>query len=101
MAESAAFDLVCSSLQRLTSLTSLEARGTVRLALKEAGFDAREVSARQMYLVLKRVLPGELRSRGVQNTDGVCEELARTVAAVSEGAGSDAPDAIFQRMGGD
>lgn len=100
MAESAAFNLVCSSLERLTSLSNLEARGTVRLALKEAGFDAREVSARQMYLVLKRVLPGELRSRGVQNTDTVCDELARSVAGISE-IGSDAPDAVFQRMGGD
>ena len=100
MAESAAFNLVCASLERLTSLSGIEARGTVRLALKEAGFDAREVSARQMYLVLKRILPGELRSRGVQNTDAVCEELARSVAGISE-AGSDAPDAVFQRMGGD
>jgi hypothetical protein len=100
MAESQSFNLVCSSLERLTSLSGLEARGTVRIALKEAGFDPREVSPRQMYLVLKRVLPGELRSRGVQNTDSVCEELARSVAGMSEAA-SDAPDAIFQRMGGD
>jgi hypothetical protein len=35
MADSASFDLVCEVLERDTSLERLEARGTVRLALKQ------------------------------------------------------------------
>jgi len=34
MADSAAFGWVCEQLQRATHLSELEARGTVRLALK-------------------------------------------------------------------
>jgi hypothetical protein len=40
MAESKAFDFVCSELERRTSMTRLEARGTVRIALKDAGLAA-------------------------------------------------------------
>ena len=39
MADSAAFTFVCTTLEESTALDKLEARGTIRLALKEAGLD--------------------------------------------------------------
>jgi hypothetical protein len=40
MADSPCFDRVCAALESETSLDRIEARGTVRLALKGAGLDA-------------------------------------------------------------
>ena len=44
MANSTAFEWLCEQLETHTSLDRLEARGTVRLTLKEAGLEASRVS---------------------------------------------------------
>ena len=41
MADLTAFEQACESLEQLTELSRLEARGTLRIALKEAGLDRR------------------------------------------------------------
>jgi hypothetical protein len=66
------FDFVAGELERRTDLARLEARGTVRLALKEAGLDARGVTREQMLVTLEKILPGEIRTRGVEQPDPVC-----------------------------
>ena len=48
MADAAVFDWICNRLEQDTSLDRLESRGTVRLALKSAGLDARSVTPEQM-----------------------------------------------------
>ena len=48
MPDSAAFEWTCNELEERCSLDRLEARGTVRLALKQAGLEARSVTPEQM-----------------------------------------------------
>jgi hypothetical protein len=103
LADSAAFDWLCSQLEEQTSLDRLEARGTVRLALKAAGLDARGVTAEQMHVVIDKVMKDELSARGVEDVDRVCADLSSglTSAARSFESGlADTPDAVFSRLGG-
>lgn len=102
MASTTPFDFICEKLEHGTSLSSLEARGTVRLALKQAGFDPRTVSAEQMAVVVRKVLPEELKARAIDDADGVCEMLATELKDQGFRAGSDenAPEAVFRRLGG-
>jgi hypothetical protein len=101
MADSAAFDWLCSQLEERTSLDRLEARGTVRLALRGAGLDPRSVTSGQMRVVIEKVMKDELTARGVEDVDGVCSSLATGLASQNFEAGaSDTPDAVFSRLGG-
>lgn len=79
MADSPVFDRTCDELERRTELDRLAARGTVRLALKEAGLDVASVDARQMGVVLEKVLPAELERRGIARSSGVCAGIAEAL----------------------
>jgi hypothetical protein len=101
MADSPAFDCACAGLEEGSSLDRLEARGTVRIALKEAGLDASHVTREQMVVVIERVLPTELERRGVENCDALCADLCRGLAnAEMSEVAAETPDAVFQRLGG-
>jgi hypothetical protein len=82
------FDHVCEALESRTLLNRLQARGTVRCALKAAGLDASSVSARQMSEVVERILPGELESRGISDADSICRDLVRSLPAPTWRRGS-------------
>ena len=100
MPDSAAFELACGVLERDTSLDRLEARGTVRLALKAAGLEPRSVTPDQMAVVAANLLPRELESRGVDDGGGVCTALRTELGRL--GASTDVaetPEAIFARLG--
>jgi len=99
VADSAAFEVACEALERGTSLDRLSARGTVRLALKEAGLDARTVTPAQMIVVAGNVLPRELESRGVKDPDAVCAALETKLAGMQAPDAADTPDAVFARLG--
>ena len=96
------FEFVASEIERRSALATLEARGTVRLALKRAGLDASNVTSAQMSVLLERVLPEEIRSRGVVGS----EELCRAVAVALSGSHPhpavqpESPEAIFRRLAG-
>ncbi len=101
MATSQSFTWVSQELERITSLERLEARGTLRLVLKKAGLDASAVSVKQMEVVLRELLPGELQSRGVEGD--ACEHLLRGLAAANLSDTEDSvesPEAVFRRLGG-
>jgi hypothetical protein len=100
MADSACFDLTCEGLESGTSLDRLEARGTLRLALKSAGLDARSVSPDQMAVVVDNLLAGELKARGVENGDAVCSTLKQQLANMNASDSSETPEAVFARLGG-
>lgn len=100
MADSPCFDLTCEALERDTSLDRLEARGTLRLALKAAGLDSGSVSPDQMAVVVSNLLPGELKARGIENGDDVCAALQRSLAGMQPSNASDTPEAVFARLGG-
>lgn len=99
MADSPVFEWVSAELAAATSLTELEARGTVRLALKGAGLEARGVDAAQMAVVLRQVLPRELAHRGVDDAEAVCSGLVPHIPRDTKGAG-ESPEQIFERLGG-
>lgn len=99
MSESSLFDQVAERLDELTDLSRLESRGTLRIALKKAGFDAQGVTAFQFGIVIEKMVPDELASRGIADIEGVTRALMMLVAtAPSESAETDSPDAIFRRL---
>jgi len=103
MAADTVFDFVAEKLEQATDLDRLEARGTVRLALKQAGLDAKTVTADQMKVVLEKVLPGELSTRGIEDSAATCEGLVRDLKGfrgASAGAEDSSPEAVFKRIGG-
>src|SRR5262245_8973260 len=96
------FEFVAAELERRSSLATLEARGTVRLALKRAGLDASNVTSGQMGVVLERVLPEETRARGVARSEELCRAVAAALHAAhpDETTPTESPEAIFRRLAG-
>jgi hypothetical protein len=96
------FDLAAEKLEAHSDLDKLEARGTLRLALKAAGLDANTLTARQLEVVLEKVMPGELERRGVWKPQDVCRSVASDVKAQSgrdSGPSESDPEAVFRRLG--
>jgi hypothetical protein len=103
MAGSQAFEWLCEAIEADTSLERLEARGTVRIALKDAGLEARTVTPAELVVVVQKILPRELRQRGVDDEAALCERLCsglRSLDVSGVRASSESPDAIFRRLGG-
>ena len=73
--ESELFTRVAAELEEGTKLNSLEARGTLSLALKVAGFLSRDIGVAELSQTLSTVLPGELRALGVTDATEVCTEI--------------------------
>jgi hypothetical protein len=96
------FDFVAEKLEQATDFDKLEARGTVRLALKQAGLDAKTTTNEQMTVVLQKVLPAELRTRGIDGPDAVCDGIAQALKSFDGGSAGDdqSPEAVFKRIGG-
>ncbi len=99
MSESEAFATICALVEDETDLDRLEARGTVRLALKDAGLDVRTVTRVQMAVVLERVLPRALTSRGVEDSDGLCKRWKAQLSTLPPRSTPDTPDQVFERLG--
>jgi hypothetical protein len=95
------FDFVAERLEAGTPLSRLEARGTLRIALREAGLPA-SAGADELAVVLRRLLPGELAARGIDSGEGLCEDIARAVAqqAFDVAEHGDNPEDVFRRLGG-
>ena len=100
MADSAAFDFVCDRLEEGSPLDRLAVRGTVRIALKQAGLEARSATAEQLAVVVDKVLPAELASRGVEGHEELCASIRAGLAKLGPEAHADTPDAVFERLGG-
>jgi hypothetical protein len=97
------FDIAAERLEGSTDLDRLEARGTIRIALKEAGLDARNLTMRQLRVVFEKLMPGELEARGVTEAAATCnsviDEIANAASATDPTA-LNSPDEIFKRLGG-
>jgi len=95
------FDFAADRLEYHTGLDRLEARGTLRIALKAAGLEAKNVTGAQMRVVFEQVMPGELDSRGVVDIQVVCAAVLADLAADNGAAADDgaaSPDEIFSRL---
>ncbi len=100
MADLTVFEHACAVLEQLTQLSRLEARGTIRIALKETGLDPASVKVTELNVVARRVLPNELASRGVADAEPICERLCSGLSEIQDSAGTETPDTVFARLGG-
>ena len=95
------FDLAAERLENHTGIDRLEARGTLRIALKAAGLEPNNLTGAQLQVVFEKVMPGELESRGINNVPDVCaavlSDLARAGGAAAV-ASATSPDDIFRRL---
>lgn len=100
---SPAFEFVCARLEAATTLSRIEARGTVRLALREVGMAPATVSVADMRRVTVKVLPTMLTSRAVRDAHVICGAIERALATEQLGDAPAAADPaeIFARMAGD
>ena len=96
---SPAFTWTCGEIERATSLSELVARGTVRLALKQAGLEAQSVSGDEMAIVLREILPRELAARAVPSPEKLCSDIALRIRGRNF-EGADAVVDVFKRLGG-
>ncbi len=98
------FDFTAERLERHTPLDRLEARGTLRIALKVAGLDPASVAAPQLSVVFEKVMPGELENRGVEDATAACCAVIEDVVnswTAADTPSSSSPDEVFSRLGGD
>ena len=87
------FDVAAEKLESATHLNQLEARGTLRLALKSAGLTARNLTLAQLRVVFDKVMPGEMESRGVEDATATCTAvMAEVRRAASASVASAAPE---------
>jgi len=98
MAESAAFSRAFFVLENEASFSRSEARGTIRLALKWAGLDAKSVTVEQLRVVLEHLLPIELERPGVPEAG--CRKLSRGLTQVVIDSVEETPEDVFSRLGG-
>jgi hypothetical protein len=99
---SPAFERIADELERRSGLSRLETRGTLRLALKEAGLVPKMVTSRSMIVVIERLLPVMLARRGVRDAAAMCSAL---VVYEREQSGrdslpDDSPESVFSRLAG-
>ena len=95
------FDLAAQKLELHTGFSQLEARGTLRIAVKSAGLDPKGLTLAELRVVFEKLLPGELEQRGVEDTTGACAaamgDLEDTPSAETDSP-SNNPDDIFRRL---
>ncbi len=72
----------------------------MRIALKQAGLDARSITPAQMAVVVQKILPTELGSRGIDSVDELCQGILAGLGSIASGPASETPDAVFKRLGG-
>ncbi len=99
--DAALFDLAADSLEQHSTFGRLEARGTLRIALKAAGLGPNHLTGAGLRVVFKKVMPGELESRGVSDVREVCTAVLADLesdGAAAEGANATNLDDIFRRL---
>jgi hypothetical protein len=99
MSTSPLFEWLSSELTQRTTLELLQSRGTVRLALKNAGLEPRTLNQEQALVLIERVLPHELKVRGIADADAVCGALSQALRKLqSQPAGPESAESIFSRL---
>ena len=96
------FDFVSDQLEQCTPLDRLESRGTLRIVLKNSGLEPKTTTQAQYCVVLERVLPGELESRGVGEVQAICAALIEKIQSVPADRWETLHDIekIFDRLAG-
>ena len=95
------FDFAAQKLEQHTGFSQLEARGTLRIAVKSAGLEAKSLTVAELRVVFEKLMPGELEQRGVEDTLSVCSAVVRDLedAPIDESDdSSNNPDDVFRRL---
>ncbi len=95
------FDVAAQKLERHTGFSELEARGTLRIAVKAAGLDPKSLALDELRVVFEKLMPAELEMRGVSNSASVCTAAMRDLADAPIAAAqstSTSPDDVFRRL---
>jgi hypothetical protein len=98
------FDRAAEQLELSSDLDRLEARGTLRLAVKEAGLNFKALSILELGVVFEKIMPAELKLRGIDKAEEICSTLFKNLEATASGseeAASSSVDDVFSRLGGD
>ncbi len=101
--DSTLFDLAAERLEHHTGFDRLAARGTLRLALKTAGLNAKSVTGGQLCVVFEKVMPGELENLGVSDAAVACRTVIDDLVnsqTLPDLASSTSIDEIFGRLAG-
>ncbi len=97
------FDIAAERLEERCDMDRLAARGTLRLAVKEAGLDVQNLTILQLRAVFEKLMPNELEARGVTDAAATCQAVMNDIASAASTADlttSSSPDEIFKRLGG-
>ena len=97
------FDVAAESLEVHTDMDRLAARGTLRIALKEAGLDAQKLTLPQLRAVFEKLMPKELDARGVGDAAATCKTTMDEIAGLASAIDTESsatPDDVFKRLGG-
>lgn len=97
------FDIAAERLEESCDMDRLAARGTLRLAVKEAGLDVQNLTVPQLQAVFEKLMPNELEARGVADAAATCRSVMNDIvsaASTADLATSNSPDEIFKRLGG-
>jgi hypothetical protein len=99
MSDSPVFEFVCEQVQNEAQLSRLEARGTVRLLLKEVGLDPQVVGKGAAILAVDRFLEQALRVRRVADAGPATARILKALrdSGLEDPDGED-PAAIFGRI---
>lgn len=94
-----AFQAVAATIEQMTPLTGPQARGAVRLALKEAGLEAALVGRNEMLVVIEKIMPKMLRAQGVDDvrSNAALSTAAETLRGLQDG-GRAGPASVFDRL---
>lgn len=102
MSEGPLFEWLSNQLEQATAMSRLAARGTVRLLLKDVGLTPDTLSRDHLaHLVTPGALGKALRSRGVEDADQICRDLATRIDDRDRQGRekTESPEDIFKRLG--
>jgi hypothetical protein len=98
MAGSAPFEAVCAELSVANGMDRWTARGTLQLALMDAGLDAATVTAAQLSIVVERLLPRQLQSHGSVDISALCARLRDVLAMLPGAKAEESAEDVFARI---
>jgi hypothetical protein len=93
------FTIVAEKIDESTQLGRLESRGTLRIALKKAGLDAKSLGLADLEAVFAKVMPGELKAVGCADADAVCDAIMTSLHRDVPESATHSSDEIMRRLG--
>lgn len=94
-----AFTIVADRLCELSALDRLEARGTLRIALKKAGVDAKHLGRDDLEATFAEILPAELEARGCADSKAICDAILNSLGGDVPESSTRSSDEIMRRLG--